>query len=161
MNRTSQWLFEAPVAPESNRYTNPYFNPEYYNDSEVFKPRQPERKPSQSKPRKAVPTKPQPKVPEDRLVEIYIYWDLQVPFKKDLAAFRQEVEKAIGRHVAPAEKKNITSLLGQLTNNLKNLETIQKKYSNSVESALVKVKAALRFTKNNHTGLDWLYLDIP
>jgi hypothetical protein len=39
MNRQSQWLFEAPFTPESDRYTNPYFNPEYYSDSEVFKPR--------------------------------------------------------------------------------------------------------------------------
>ena len=39
MNRQSQWLFEAPFTPESDRDTNPYFNPEYYSDSEVFKPR--------------------------------------------------------------------------------------------------------------------------
>jgi hypothetical protein len=34
MNRTSQWLFEAPFILESDRYTDPYTNPEYYSNSE-------------------------------------------------------------------------------------------------------------------------------
>lgn len=34
MNRQSQWLFEAPFVLESDRYTNPYTNPEYYGNPE-------------------------------------------------------------------------------------------------------------------------------
>ncbi|MCY7277812.1 MAG: hypothetical protein LH702_29760 [Phormidesmis sp. CAN_BIN44] len=34
MNRQSQWLFEAPFASVSDRYTNPYTNSEYYRNSE-------------------------------------------------------------------------------------------------------------------------------
>lgn len=34
MNRQSQRLFEAPFVSESDRYTNPYINPEYYSNSE-------------------------------------------------------------------------------------------------------------------------------
>jgi hypothetical protein len=34
MNRQSQWLFETPFVLESDRYTNPYNNPEYYTNSE-------------------------------------------------------------------------------------------------------------------------------
>jgi hypothetical protein len=34
MNRQSQWLFEAPFVSESDRYTNPYTNPDYYSNSE-------------------------------------------------------------------------------------------------------------------------------
>ncbi len=34
MNRQSQWLFEAPLISNSDLYTNPYSNLEYYSNSE-------------------------------------------------------------------------------------------------------------------------------
>ena len=38
-------------------------------------------------------------VPVDDLFRAEILWRLKVPFRRDLGAFRQEVAKAIGRHV--------------------------------------------------------------
>jgi Lysine-specific metallo-endopeptidase len=34
MNKQNQWLFEAPLVSERNRYTNLHSNPEYYSNSE-------------------------------------------------------------------------------------------------------------------------------
>jgi hypothetical protein len=146
MNRQSQWLFEAPITSESDRY-NLYTNLEDLSDFENFKQRKP-------------PTKQPPKLPADRLVEIYVYWKLQVPFRKDFKAFRQEVIMAIGRHVAKSEKAKIDGLLRSSFPE-KMLKTNHKYYSDAptAESAFVIIKATLRFTKKDHTGLDWLSID--
>jgi hypothetical protein len=128
---------------------------------EVFKPRDqktipPTRQPLQL-PRK-VPAKTPPKGPPDRFLELYTYWDLWVPFRKDIKIFGQEVAKAIGRHVAASEKTKINSLLvGQQ----KNLKSIHDAYVSEAarESNFVHVRASLRFKKTNHTDLDWMFLE--
>jgi hypothetical protein len=128
---------------------------------EVFKPRDqktipPTRQPPQL-PRK-VPAKTPPKGPPDRFLELYTYWDLWVPFRKDIKIFGQEVAKAIGRHVAASEKTKINSLLvGQQ----KNLKSIHDAYVSEAarESNFVHVRASLRFKKTNHTDLDWMFLE--
>ena len=61
---------------------------------EIFKPRE------QKTPPRRVPPKAPPKGPPDRFLEVYVYWDLWVPFRKDFTAFTQEAAKAIARHVA-------------------------------------------------------------
>ncbi len=35
MNRQSQWLFEAPFAPNLTQYHKLHTNPKYYGDSEL------------------------------------------------------------------------------------------------------------------------------
>jgi Glu-tRNA(Gln) amidotransferase subunit E-like FAD-binding protein len=53
-----------------------------------------------SKRRRKGPFISQPRVvPEDQLRSANVRWALKVPFRKDFGAFRQEVAKAIGRHV--------------------------------------------------------------
>ena len=74
---------------------------------QAYKPRS--RTPAKPPPK--APVKPPPKVPADRLLEIYVHWELKVPFRKDLGGFRQEVVKAIGKHVAAHEKTGINAKL--------------------------------------------------
>ena len=57
MNRQSQWLFEVPFVSESDRYTNPYPNPEYYSNSEWEAEWE-------------TPIRQQPKNPKDRRVDM-------------------------------------------------------------------------------------------
>jgi hypothetical protein len=123
---------------------------------EVFKPR--EKTPPPKPPPKA-PVKAPPKGPPDRFIEVYTLWDLWVPFRKDIKAFGQEVARAIGRHVAANEKTTVNSLLrGQQ----KTLKSVHDRYSSTAtESNFVIVRANLRFTKNDHTGLDWLNIEGP
>jgi hypothetical protein len=129
---------------------------------EVFKPRDqktipPTRQPPQL-PRK-VPAKTPPKGPPDRFLELYTYWDLWVPFRKDIKIFGQEVAKAIGRHVAASERTTVNSLL---VGEQKNLKLVHDGYlSNARESNFVIVRANLRFKKNDHTGFDWLFIEGP
>ena len=53
-----------------------------------------------SRRRKKVPAISPPRVvPADQLFWAEILWRLKVPFRRDVGAFRQEVAKAIGRHV--------------------------------------------------------------
>jgi hypothetical protein len=123
---------------------------------EAFKPR--EKAPPPKPPRKA-PVKTAPKGPQDRFIEVYTLWDLWVPFKKDFAAFTQEAAKAIARHVAASESAKVTSLLvGQQ----KNVKSVHDAYSSTAtESNFVIIRANLRFTRNNHTGFDWLHIELP
>jgi hypothetical protein len=129
---------------------------------EPYKPREqpktpPTRQPHQT-PRK-VPPKAPPKGPPDRLAAVYTHWDLLVPFRQDIKAFGQEVAKAIGRHVAASEKTKINSLL-ELQR--KNLKGIHDTFSGAAtESNFVIVRATLRFTKNDHTGFDWMNIELP
>jgi hypothetical protein len=123
---------------------------------EAFKPRSP--KPPARPPRKPL-VKPLPKVPADRLLEVYVYWDLKVPFRKDLGDFGQEVAKAIARHVATSDKTQSDSLL---RGKQKELKMNHDYYSaKAAEPDFVTVRANLRFTKSNHTGLDWLHIEVP
>lgn len=49
--------------------------------------------------RKAPFISPPRVVPADQLRSANVRWALKVPFRKDFGAFRQEMAKAIGRHV--------------------------------------------------------------
>jgi hypothetical protein len=123
---------------------------------EVFKPRQ---KTPAPKPAPKAPAKQPPKGPQDRLVEIYVHWDLWVPFTKDFTAFGQEMAKAIGRHVSPSEKTTANSLL---RGRQKELKAVHDSYAGlGTAMKFVLVRTTLRFTKTNHTGLDWLYIETP
>ncbi len=129
---------------------------------EPFKPRDQKKPPTTRQPPqlpRKVPPKATPKGPPDRFLEVYAYWDLWVPFRKDIKTFTQEVAKAIGRHVAPSEKTMVNSLL---IGEQKNLKLVHDGYSSSAtESNFVIVRATLRFKKNNHTGFDWLFIEGP
>jgi hypothetical protein len=123
---------------------------------EVFKPRQ---KAPPPKPPPKAPVKAPPKGPPDRFLEVYTLWDLWVPFRKDFTVFSQEAAKAIGRHVAAGDKTRVNSLL---RGEQKNLKSVHDRYlSSATESNFVIVRANLRFTKNNHTGFDWLFIEGP
>jgi hypothetical protein len=130
---------------------------------ETFKPReQPKTPPTRQRPQppRKVPPKAPPKEPPDRFVGVYTYWDLWVPFRKDIETFRQEVAKAIGRHVAANEKTKINTLL---VGEQKNLKSTHDAYvsEKARESNFVIVRVNLRFTKNDHTGFDWLNIVWP
>jgi hypothetical protein len=45
---------------------------------------------------------PQPTVPADRLLYVIAGWRLNVPFRDECAAFRQEATNAVARHNAKA-----------------------------------------------------------
>jgi len=130
---------------------------------EVFKPREQKKSPPTRQPPQAprkVPPKAPPKGPPDRFLEVYTLWDLWVPFRKDFTAFTQEAAKAIGRHVAAGDKTRVNNLLrGQQ----KNLKSIHDAYVSEAagESNFVIVRANLRFTRNDHTGFDWLNIELP
>jgi hypothetical protein len=130
---------------------------------ETFKPREQTKTPptrQRPQPPRKVPPKAPPKEPPDRLTGVYTHWDLWVPFRKDIETFGQEVAKAIGRHVAANEKTTVNRLLEGLQSNL---EVIHNNYvrEKSRESNFVIVRATLRFTKNDHTGFDWLNIEFP
>lgn len=42
------------------------------------------------------PFKPRSRYKRPQLILVTVNWDLEVPFKKDFGAFRQELSKAIG-----------------------------------------------------------------
>jgi hypothetical protein len=129
---------------------------------EIFKPREqktppPTRQPP--RPPRRVPPKAPPKGPPDRFLEVYVYWDLWVPFRKDFTAFTQEAAKAIARHVAASDKTRVNSLL---RGEQKNLKLVHDRYlPTATESNFVIVRATLRFKKNDHTDFDWLNIDAP
>jgi len=122
----------------------------------------------QFKPRPKAPAKPpikakpRPKAPADRFLDVYVYWDLKVPLRKDFEAFRQKVAEAIGRHVAANEKTRIDGLLlgGPNEKFLKDNHDFYWDRGKS-ESDFVTVRVSLRFRKNNHTDLDWLSIEVP
>ena len=121
---------------------------------EVFKPRQ---KAPPPKPPPKAPVKAQPKGPPDRFLEVYAYWDLWVPFKKDFNAFTQETAKAIARHVGASDRANVN---GRVSGEKKNIKAIHDHFLTvATESNFVIVRAGLRFRKNNHTDFDWLSID--
>jgi len=117
-----------------------------------FKPRPkaPAKPPIQAKPR--------PKAPADRFLEIYVYWDLKVPFRKAFGAFHQKVAEAIGRHIAASERKRIRGLL---MGEEKELKMNHDYYSDKSESDFVTVRVRLRFKTNYHTDFDWLAIEVP
>ena len=127
---------------------------------EVFKPRDqktipPTRQPLQL-PRK-VPPKTLPKGPPDRFLEVYSYWDLWVPFRKDFKAFTQETAMAIGRHVSASDKAKVN---GRVLGEQKNLKAVHDRYlSEAPKANFVIVRASLRFKKNDHTDFDWLNIE--
>jgi hypothetical protein len=127
---------------------------------EVFKSRDQKKplppKPPPQPPRR-VPPKAVPKVPPDRFLEVYAYWDLWVPFRKDFTDFAQETAKAIARHVGAGDKATVNNLL---RGEQKNLKAVYDHYlSEAPKANFVIVRASLRFKKNNHTDFDWLFID--
>jgi hypothetical protein len=99
-----------------------------------------------------------PKAPADRFLEVYAYWDLKVPFRKDFGAFRQKVEEGIGRHIAANERKRISGLL---MGEAKRLKMTHDYYSDKSESDFVTVRVRLRYKTNYHTDFDWLQIEVP
>jgi hypothetical protein len=127
---------------------------------EVFKPRE-QKKPAPPihppRPPRKVPPKAVPKGPPDRFLELYSYWDLWVPFRKDFASFTQETAKAIGRHVGASDKARVNA---RVSSEQKNLKAVHDRYlSDAPKANFVIVRASLRFRKNDHTDFDWLNIE--
>lgn len=127
---------------------------------EVFQPRD-QKKPllprQPPRPPRRVPPKAVPKGPPDRFLELYAYWDLWVPFRKDFAAFTQETAKAIARRVGSSDKARVNT---RVSSEQKNLKLVHDRYlSRATESNFVIVRASLRFKKNDHTDFDWLNIE--
>jgi hypothetical protein len=102
---------------------------------------------------------------QDRVKQVEVYLELQVPFRKDFKAFRQEVLTAIERHVAKDERKNIASKLTLLYED--RIKMYHKNYSfkDSVKtlpkSGLVPVSMALHFRSKKYTGFYFLAIFEP
>jgi hypothetical protein len=102
----------------------------------------------------------EPPRPKDIFRNVTTEWDLMVPFRKDFAAFRQEVVKAVGRHVAASEKTKIAPNI-LYPDHLTKYHTFYSQSAHGLpESAIVTVRVILRFTNNNHTGFEQAYIDL-
>jgi hypothetical protein len=109
-------------------------------------------------PRKKGAKLPQKDIP----TSVSVQWKLNVPFRKDFEAFRQEVVKAIGKHVAAREKTKIDPALNEKYSR-QLLTKYHTFYSQSAlglrESDIVVVGVVLVFMNLNHTGLTDVRID--
>jgi hypothetical protein len=82
---------------------------------------------------------PRPEVPADRLIYVIAGWHLNVPFREDFAAFRQEVAKAVARHNAKAaiDEQNLKAIHDDL----------KRKSPKPNEFEIITVRAGIHFLK--------------
>jgi hypothetical protein len=118
---------------------------------QAFRPRSP-------RPSRPTPTAPARRAPKDRLEKVVTTWELEVPFRKDFKAFRQEVVTAIERHVAANEKTTIGRLMSSSGDSEAKLYHDFYSAKSTAESNLVFVKVRLTFKAKNYTGLSDLFI---
>ncbi len=85
-------------------------------------------------------------------------WDLELPFRKDFGAFRQELSKAIGQLVTAAtDKTEVAKLLKNREVGLKQMHNrlLKRKSPKLKESDAVSVRAQIAFWKSDYTDI-WL-----
>jgi hypothetical protein len=109
---------------------------------------QPPKPPTQKRRRKGPLTPqpkvaaPQPKVPADRLIYVIAGWRLNIPFREDFAAFRQDTANAVARHNAKATIDDLQE------RKLKAIHDDMKRQSPKLnEFDIVTVRAAIHFLK--------------
>lgn len=92
-----------------------------------------------------------------RLLFVTAHWDLEVPFRKDFGAYRQELSKAIRQLVtAETDKALIDSLLlevKRMVGGLKEMHDrlLKRKSPKLKESDPVRVNADIQFNKTDYT----------
>lgn len=104
--------------------------------------------------------KPRSRYQPPRLILVTVSWSLEVPFRKDFGAFRQELSKAIGQLVTTStDKTEIDSLLLKAKSMevmLKqvHVQLLKRKSPTLKESDAVRIQAEIRFKKLNYTDID-------
>lgn len=85
---------------------------------------------------------PQPTVAADRLIYVIAGWRLNVPFREEFAAFRQEATNAVARHNAKA------TIDDQQVQNLQAIhDDLGRQSPKLKEFDIVTVRAAIHFLK--------------
>jgi hypothetical protein len=99
--------------------------------------------------------RPRSKYKPARLVNVTATWDLEVPFRKDFGAFRQELSKAIGQLVtAPTDKtESARLLLKEVTLKRLHDQLLKRKSPTLKESDAVGVFAYITFNKDDYTDI--------
>ena len=94
-----------------------------------------------------------------RLYYVTVHWDLEVPFRKDFGAFRQELSKAIRQLVtAEADKTEIDRLLLKVKPiefGLRevHVQLLKRRSPKLKESDPVRIDADIRFSKTDYTDI--------
>lgn len=105
------------------------------------------------------PFKPRSRYKPPRLYYVTMHWNLEVPFRKDFGAFRQELSKAIGQLVTAAtDKTEIDRLLLKVKSIEVGLREIyvrllKRKSPKLKESDPVRITADIRFNKTDYTDV--------
>lgn len=103
--------------------------------------------------------KPRPRYRPARLFFVTVHWDLEVPFRKNFGAFRQELSKAIRQIVkAAADQTESDRLLlkdKSMEVRLKEMHVrlLKRKSPKLKESDPVNVYADIRFNKLDYTDI--------
>jgi hypothetical protein len=104
--------------------------------------------------------KPRSRYKPPRLYFVTTHWDLEVPFRKDFGAFRQELSKAIRQIVtAETDKTQIDSLLLKAKHMVVALKEVhgrllKRKSPKLKESDPVRIDAEIRFNKTDYTDVN-------
>ncbi len=103
--------------------------------------------------------KPRSRYKPPQLYLVTVHWSLEVPFRKDFGAFRQELSKAIRQLVtAETDRKLIDSLLLEAKSMMVGLKEVhgrllKRKSPKLKESDPVKIDAEIRFNKTDYTDV--------
>ena len=105
------------------------------------------------------PFKPRSRYKAPRLYYVTVHWDLEVPFRKDFGAFRQELSTAIRQLVtAETDKTSIDSLLLEAKSMVVALKQIhvrllKRRSPKLKESDPVRIDADIQFNKIDYTDV--------
>ena len=109
--------------------------------------------------------KPRSRYKPPRLYYVTVHWDLEVPFRKDFRAFRQELSKTIRELVtAETDKKEIDSLLLEAKSMAADLKEVhgrllKRKSPKLKEEDPVRINAEIRFNKTDYTDVYGVTVD--
>jgi hypothetical protein len=108
--------------------------------------------------------KPRSRYNPPRAYSVTVHWSLEVPFRKDFRAFRQELSKAIRQLVtAEADKKEIDRLLLEAKHMVTRLKDVhgrllKRKSPKLKDSDPVGVNADILFNKIDYTDVSGLHV---
>lgn len=103
--------------------------------------------------------KPRSRYKQPRLYFVTVHWSLEVPFRKDFRAFRQELSKAIRQLVtAEPDKKEVDSLLLEANHMVAALKDVhgrllKRKSPKLKEEDPVRIDAQIRYRKTDYTDI--------
>jgi hypothetical protein len=108
------------------------------------------------RPPKAPPGRvpPRSEVPADRLIFVAAGWQLAVPFRENLVAFREEVARAVARHNAKATIGTEDEQKLKIQH-----DELKRKSHQLKETDIVRVRADIWFTRAGDQEAGFVYLD--